>query len=197
MTSADLVAEIRAEFAARPELAAALRRAERPSPPSRRRQRPQRPEPPAVAPEPAARRRRWHCGWGGYLCPVTLAARGLCNEHAAIIDALGPLESGRPARAGRNPAPKLPPAQTIDPADVFDAGDRTRVPAVERAAHMARWIARIGGPVRRADAARIAGIHPEAGTMRGVLAAGVDRCWIVRDAGGAGSVLPGDVAPNA
>jgi hypothetical protein len=57
---------------------------------------------------------------------------------------------------------------------------------------MATWIHRVGR-VRRADAARVAGVDPEAGTMRGVLAVAEARRWIVRDARGA--LLPGDVAP--
>jgi hypothetical protein len=75
---------------------------------------------------------------------------------------------------------------------VFDAGDRERVPAVERAQHMATWVRRVGRSVRRADAARVAGVDPQTGTMRGVLAAAEGRGWIVRGAGGA--VLPGEAA---
>jgi hypothetical protein len=186
MTGADLVAEIRAEFAARPELAAALRRAERPSTPARRRQRPQRPEPAAVAPEPPARRRRWHCGWGGYLCSVTLAARGLCNEHAAIIDALGPLERGRPSRVKSAP---LPPRDPRAPDALGRLPIRVRAERVARAA-------RDAGSLTRAEAATAAGLESTRGSLPRVLRWAAERDWIVLEQRGPLSrILPGDAEP--
>jgi hypothetical protein len=182
-----LVDEIAAEFEARPELRAALER------PDRHAERARRQQPLATSQRPNRRQRRYRCGTGDFLCPNTLPARGLCPSCVERLEArVGKLERGRPRKVGPA-AEKQPPAQTIDPADVFDAGDRTRVPAVERAAWMARWVHRVGGAVRRADAARVAGVHPEAGTMRGVLAAAEERRWIVRDAGGA--LRAGEVAP--
>jgi hypothetical protein len=156
VTPAELVAEIRADFEARPELAAALRRPERPFAPTR----PQRPERPVPAAEPpAAPERRWRCGWGGHpRCDVMLErGRGLCAVHAAAMATLGRLERGRPRKVG-TAAESRAPARKIDPAEIFDAGGRGTVPAAERAAHLARYVARIGGPVRRADALRVAGV---------------------------------------
>jgi hypothetical protein len=149
---------------------------------------------PAAA-RPAAPERRWRCGSGDFLCPNFLPKRGLCPSCAERLEArVGPLESGRPARAGAKPKVTLPPAQRIDPADVFDAGDRPRVPAAERAEHMARWIHRVGCAVRRADACRLAGVDPMNGSGKNVLSVAEERGWITR--GAVGAVLPGQVAPS-
>ncbi len=90
--------------------------------------------------------------------------------------------------------PPFPPAVTLYPGDVFDAGERRRVPAVERARHMARFVHKIGKPVRRADAARVAGVDPLNGNAKSVLDTAERRGWIKRDE--RGSVLPGDVKPD-
>jgi hypothetical protein len=58
---------------------------------------------------------------------------------------------------------------------------------------MARWVARIGEPVTRADALRVAGIDPTTGTGRTILKVASERGWIKRGTGGA--VLPGEVVP--
>jgi hypothetical protein len=179
------VDEIAAEFEARPELRAALERPDRQAQRVPRRrpvatpQRPQRPQ-----------QRRWRCGTGDFLCPNFLPRRGLCPSCGERLEArVGKLERGRPRKVGTEA--KQPPAKVIDPAEVFDAGGRTRVPAAERAAWMARWVHRVGGPVRRADAVRVAGMQPNGSSSNGILTAAETAGWITR--GPAGSVLPGDV----
>ena len=55
---------------------------------------------------------------------------------------------------------------------------------------MARWVAKIGRPVRRADALRAAGVQPEGGSGRAVLDSAQKNGWVKR--GARGAVLPGD-----
>jgi hypothetical protein len=92
-------------------------------------------------------------------------------------------------------SPPRPEPVTIDAADVFDDGGRSRVPAAERAEHAARWVHKIGRPVRRADFCRAAGTDPLHGSGRGVIQAAEDCAWIARDPA-TGAVLPGPEKPS-
>lgn len=144
------------------------------------------------------------CGWGGRTpCerpPRDGRKRGLCEQHRdAIIKAAarcGALERGHPAR--KPPAiPRmlkpLPPPAPINPPDIFDAGDRERVPPVERAEHVARWLHRYGRAVRRADALRVAGVPATGSQGKNVIDAAVERGWVRR--GERAVLAPGEVSP--
>jgi hypothetical protein len=132
------------------------------------------------------------CGWGGLpRCRARLPRRGLCDEHRAALARVREECAGPRRRAAPTTTTPLPPPVQIDPSDVLDPGDRNRIPAAERAAHLARWVARVGRPVRRADAVRVAGLDPMTGAARGVLREAEQRGWVARFAGGA--VAPGSV----
>jgi len=131
-------------------------------------------------------------------------ATSLCAAHyaAALARVRDGLSGRKPSAATFNPslssAPKppaepLPRPRTIDPRDVFKS-DRARVPRIERARHMARWVAQVGEPVTRADAVRVAGLEPDGGSGRRVIEAAAERGWIKR--GRRGCVLPGDTPPD-
>jgi hypothetical protein len=133
---------------------------------------------------------RHRCGFGGRpKCSRMLDRAGLCDEHRAVIRAI--FETPAVEKATTN-VERIAPRK-LDDGDLFDAGDRARVPADERAVHAARWLHRVGEPVTRADFLRVGGIGAATGAGRGVLAVAVERGWIARGPGG--SVLPGNVTP--
>lgn len=132
------------------------------------------------------------CGWGGERCSRRLRTRGLCEEHRSAIRAAwanaNPPKPARPARPAGRPPPPAP--QAINPSDIFEAGAHAKT--LDRARHMARWVAKIGEPVTAADAVRVAGLTMGGSTGR-MLKIASDRGWITRDE--RGSVLPGSERP--
>jgi hypothetical protein len=138
-------------------------------------------------------------GWcGGYGCRERIdQPRGLCPSCRDRIrrawERVGGPDRPGPRRIGKARQRPAPAPVAINGADVFDAASPGHVPAVERAAHLARWVARQSRAVRRADACRVAGVDPMSGSARRVLEAAEKANWIRR--GERGAVLPGAVAP--
>lgn len=124
----------------------------------------------------------------------------LCDGHyrEAMERAREALEDKRktaPTASSKPKPPSLPrlPPIKIDPADIFTTDAQTVRPEI-RAAHLARFVHRVGRTIRRVDAVRVAGlgVNGSSSSTR-VLEVAEERDWIKR--GRLGSVEPGVVPP--
>jgi hypothetical protein len=112
--------------------------------------------------------------------------RGLCDKHAAVIDALGPLERGRPSRVK---------SATPPPRDASAPDALGRLPIRVRAERVAR-AARDAGSLTKAEAAEAAGLESTRGSLPRVLRWAAERDLIVVEQRGPLSrVVPGSAAP--